>query len=160
MSSSIYASWLAETQARKNNYYYKQISFANSIQNINIGDTVNITDTNGILSNYEEFSKTENGVTFSHYQGSNDLMISTNSNSKNSTFNTLNYGIYELMPDGSHYNANTMSSFICINFGSSTTQNLIFSNRVDPVFFKFDVNVISGKFKDKRIKQTWESSTR
>ena len=147
MSSSIYASWLNETNARKN-IYYGSISFANTTQNVNINETAKITDTNGILSHYETFNVNNNGVGFSHTQGSNDLYVTTNGNSSSSaTFYSPNYGIYELMPNGSKYDSHTMSSFICINFGSSNTQNLIFSNKVDPVKFAVNVNVVYGNLK-------------
>lgn len=145
MSSSIYASWLAKTESYYNTYH-STVSFSGTTSNIVIGDTVTLTDTNGVLSNFETFTQEISGVTFSHTYGSNDLTISvSSSNSEDSiTFNSANYGLYELLPDGSSYSDSTMSNYVYFQFTSGTVQNLMFSNYVDPVTFNLSVEVEYG----------------
>ena len=99
------------------------------------------------LSAYQSFSQSKDGVTFSHTQGSNDLVItiSDNCNVENVTFNSREYGLYQLMPNGSAYNSSTMSNYMYFTFTSGSVQNLIFSNYVDPSAFSVSVHVESGK---------------
>ena len=146
MSSGHYANWVAEAEGYYNQYH-GNTSFNCSTQSVAIGDRKVITDNNGKLSAYQSFSQSKDGVTFSHTQGSNDLVItiSDNCNVENVTFNSREYGLYQLMPNGSAYNSSTMSNYMYFTFTSGSVQNLIFSNYVDPSAFSVSVHVESGK---------------
>ena len=146
MSSGHYANWVAEAEGYYNQYH-GNTSFNGSTQSVAIGDRKVITDNNGKLSAYQSFSQSKDGVTFSHTQGSNDLVItiSDNCNVENVTFNSREYGLYQLMPNGSAYNSSTMSNYMYFTFTSGSVQNLIFSNYVDPSAFSVSVHVESGK---------------
>lgn len=144
MSSGIYASWLNQTESDYNQYY-RDVSFNGENRKIDIGDETTFTDTNGVLQHYASFNKTINGVTFKHDSGSNDLRVITSNGSFGKvTFNSSDYGIYELMPNGAEYSKESMSNYVYFQFNSGTVQNLIFSNYVDPSRFLVSADVQSG----------------
>lgn len=145
MSSGLYNNWLAETEGYYNQYH-GNTSFNGTTTKAILGQTVTITDTSNKLSAYQSFSQTKDGVTFSHNQGSNDLTISVSNNCTADTisFNSRNYGLYQLMPNGSQYNSSTMSNYMYFTFTSGTVQNLMFSNYVDPSAFSINVQVEYG----------------
>ena len=145
MSSGLYNNWLAETEGYYNQYH-GNTSFNGTTAKAILGQTVTITDTSNKLSAYQSFSQTKDGVTFSHNQGSNDLTISVSNNCTADTisFNSRDYGLYQLMPNGSQYNSSTMSNYMYFTFTSGTVQNLMFSNYVDPSAFSINVQVEYG----------------
>lgn len=145
MSSGLYNNWLAETEGYYNQYH-GNTSFNGTTAKAILGQTVTITDTSNKLSAYQSFSQTKDGVTFSHNQGSNDLTISVSNNCTADTisFNSRDYGLYQLMPNGSQYNSSTMSNYMYFIFTSGTVQNLMFSNYVDPSAFSINVQVEYG----------------
>lgn len=146
MSSSIYSSWLAETERTYNNYYNTNVSFNDQTIKVNIGESKTITDTNGVLADYESFEKTSNGITFKHTQGSNDVTVTSNGgNTDSATFRSNDYAMYRLMPNGAKYSKNEMSSYVYFKFTTGSIQDMIFSSYVDPTYFRFDVEVESGK---------------
>ena len=146
MSSSKYSTWLSETEGYYNQYH-KDVSFNASFTKVTIGETTTLTDKNGVLKDYATFSKNIDGVTFSHTQGSNDLVITAdkNCNAKKASFDSASYGYYQLLPNGKSYSRDTMSNFIYFHFTKGSIQNLIFSNYVDPSFFNISAEVESGK---------------
>ena len=152
MSSSIYSSWLSETE-KSYNEYHSDVSFNTSKNNVDIGDTITLKDKNGALKNYADFNKTIDGVTFSHSNGSNDLKINASEDCKatNVKFNSKDYGLYAQMPNGDKFNNSKMSNYVYFKFNSGAIQNLIFSNYVDPASFTVSVEVISGKVLVKKI---------
>lgn len=76
MSDSLYKKWKADTEELIDLYYNKQISFNGDTTKINLGGSVTLTDSNGVLKYYPTFSKTINKVAFSHTKGENKLNIS------------------------------------------------------------------------------------
>lgn len=145
MSSGIYASWLADTQ-----YYYDlyhgNLSFNGQTHKATIGQTTMLSDSSGRLAMYDSFNKSNNGVTFSHASGSNELAITVDNNctADRVTFNTRDYGLYQLMPNGARYDSSTMSNYLYVHFNSGSVQNLMFSNYVDPSTFSVNVEVEYG----------------
>lgn len=146
MSNELYTNWLNETESAYNQYH-RNTSINGMNVKINIGESTTLNDSNGVLSHYESFSHNINGVTFSHTQGSNDLIISVSAdtNETNANFISKNYGIYELMPNGSKYDSSTMANYVYFQFNNGTVQNLMFSNYVDPSNFNISVEIQSGK---------------
>ena len=145
MSSGIYANWLSQTESYYNQYH-SNVSFNGANSNVVIGETTTLSDTNGVLQHYPTFNQNIDGVTFSHDNGSNELKISVSSdaNATNATFNARDYGIYELMPNGTQYSSGTMSNYVYFQFTSGAVQDLMFSNYVDPSSFSVSVEVESG----------------
>lgn len=80
MSSSIYSSWLSETERIYNNYHNTNVSFNGQTQKTVIGESKTFTDVNGVLASYQSFNQTTNGITFNHIQGSNDLIVTVDGN--------------------------------------------------------------------------------
>lgn len=145
MSNGIYANWLNQTE-NYYNQYHGNTSFNGQNTRIALGDATSITDNNGRLSAYSSFTQNVNGITFSHTQGSNELKITVDNNctADSVTFNSRNYGLYQLMPNGTPYNSSTMSNYMYFKFNSGSVQNLIFSNYVDPSAFSVTVEVEYG----------------
>ena len=156
MSSSIYSSWLGETESIYNNYHNGNVSFNNQTGNVAIGETKTFTDTNGVLSSYPSFTQTSNGVTFNHTQGSNDLIVTVdkNSDANSASFLSTDCGVYRLMPNGAQYSSHEMSNYMYFHFTSGSIQDLIFSSYVDPTFFNFNIQVESGKIAIKKTDNT------
>ena len=146
MSEGIYASWLSQTESYYNQYH-NNVSFNGENKTVNVGENTTFSDTNNVLQNYPDFNKIVNGVTFSHSRGSNDLIATATSENGTANFNSNEQEVYALMPNGAEYSKGTMSNYLYINFPSGTTQNLIFSNYVDPTTFSISVGVqnVSGK---------------
>ena len=55
-------------------------SFNNQTISIIAGDTKTITDTNGVLSEYNSIDNSQDGIRFQHSKGSNDLIITVSDN--------------------------------------------------------------------------------
>ena len=158
MSSSIYSSWLSETEQTYNSYHNDNVSFNGETKKVNIGESITVNDTNGVLESYQTFNETINGVNFKHTQGSNDIVITSdkNSNADSVTFKSMDYGMYRLMPSGARYSKNEMSSYMYFKFSSGAVQNLIFSSYVDPSYFGFKVKIEAGKI---NLKKTDDNGT-
>ena len=152
MSSSVYSNWISNTE-NLYNQYHKDVSFNGGTNKIDIGNTITLSDSNGVLQHYESFNKTINGVNFVHDNGSNELRVTATNESNNgkTTFNSRDFGLYELMPNGSRYSSSSMSNYVYFRFTSGAVQNLMFSNYVDPSHFSVSVEVQSGKILVKKI---------
>ena len=152
MSSGLYASWLAQTEGYYNQYH-SNVSFNGSTNKVAIGGNTVFSDSNGVLAHYPSFSYNIGGVIFGHEQGSNDLGINVTSETtaENINFNTRDYGMYELMPNGASYNSGTMSNYVSFEFTSGTIQNMMFSNYIDPSTFSVSVEIESGKLQVRKI---------
>lgn len=145
MSTGHLADWTARTE-QYYNLYHGNTSFNGTTNKATIGQSTTLQDTTGRLASYQSFSQNINGVTFSHNQGSNDLTITVdnNCNADSVTFNSRDYGLYQLMPNGTPYNSSTMSNYVYIEFTSGAVQNVMFSNYVDPSAFSVTVEVEYG----------------
>lgn len=147
MSDSLYKKWKADTEDLIDLYYNKQISFNGDTAKINLGGSVTLTDSNGVLKYYPTFSKTINKVTFSHTKGENKLNISVASDctTHSVSFNSASQKIYKNLPNGSSYDEDT-TNYVYFEF-KGDIQNLMFSKKADPQTFKLDVNVEFGNLK-------------
>ncbi len=145
MSTGHLADWTARTEAYYNQYH-GNTSFNGTISKVALGQTSVLTDTSGRLASYQSFSHNINGITFSHNQGSNQLSITVDSNCNvdSAKFNSRDYGLYQLMPNGSAYDSGTMSNYVYIEFTTGTVQHLLISNYVDPSAFSVSVEVEYG----------------
>ena len=145
MSATHYSNWTAKTE-QYYNLYHGNTSFNGTTNRATIGQSMTLNDTTGRLASYQSFSQNVNGVTFSHNQGSNDLTITVDSNctADTVTFNSKDFGLYQLMPNGTPYNSSTMSNYVYIKFTSGAVQNVMFSNYVDPSAFSVTVEVEYG----------------
>ena len=62
------------------NNFAKRPSFDATTITIQAGETKTITDTNGVLSDYDSLNKTQDGITFKHNNGENTMTISVDEN--------------------------------------------------------------------------------
>lgn len=145
MSTGHLADWTARTE-QYYNLYHGNTSFNGTTNKATIGQSTTLKDTTGRLASYQSFSQNINGVTFSHNQGSNDLTITVDSNctADSVTFNSRDFGLYQLMPNGKQYDSSTMSNYVYFEFTSGAVQNVMFSNYVDPSAFSVTVEVEYG----------------
>lgn len=145
MSTGHLAEWTARTESYYNQYH-GNCSFNGTTNKVTLGETKSISDTSGRLASYSSFSQNINGITFNHLQGTNELNITvdSNCNADTVTFNSRDFGLHQLMPNGTPYNSSTMSNYVYIQFTSGTVQNLMFSNYVDPSSFSISVEVEYG----------------
>lgn len=154
MSDSLYKTWLSNTEDLIDLYYNKQISFNGDTKKINLGSSITLTDSNGVLKYYPSFSKTIDKVTFSHTKGENKLNISVadNCTAHSVKFNSASQKIYKNLPDGSAYDEDT-TNYVYFDFDSGSVQNLMFSKKADPQTFKIDINVEFGNLKISKISE-------
>ena len=145
MSVGHLADWTARAEAYYNQYH-GNVSFNGTTNKATFGETKMITDTSGRLSSYVSFNQNVDGVIFNHIQGSNDLAVTVTEDctADNVNFISRNYGIYQLMPNGTSYSSDTMGNYIYIQFTSGAVQNLMFSNYVDPSAFNINIEVEYG----------------
>lgn len=145
MSTGLLADWTARTEGYYN-MYHGNTSFNGTTAKVTLGESTKITDSNGKLAAYAGFTHNVNGITFHHEQGSNDLIITASNDctADSVSFKTRDYGLFQLMPNGTPYNSSTMSNYVYIKFTSGSVQNLIFSNYVDPSEFNINVQIEYG----------------
>ncbi len=148
MNDTLFREWKSETEKLIDIYYNKKPSFNNTAKNINLGGSTTLTDSNGVLKYYPTFSKTISNVTFKHTKGENTLNISVadNCSTHSVSFNSASQKIYQGLPTGQNFDANTMN-YVYFDFDSGNVQNLMFSNYVDPQNFKIDVRIQFGNLK-------------
>ncbi len=142
MSSAIYEEWLNNTQ-NLYNIYHSNVSFNNSTNKVNLGEETVLIDTNSVLQYYDSFNQVIEDVSFFHEKGENTLKI-ISSNSNNVFFNSNMFDLFKLLPNGNKYLKGTMSNYVYFNFNYETTQNLFFSNYINPSFFSVSVETLSG----------------
>ena len=101
----------------------KYPSFDSGSIEMNAGESVTLTDTNGILSGYNSCDATLDGIRFEHTNGSNDLKITVSENCNTENFNlTLNkckqIGLYrhEGGTDFRHYHFGSHQQNIYSNY--------------------------------------------
>lgn len=147
MSDSLYKKWKADTEELIDLYYNKQISFNGDTTKINLGGSVTLTDSNGVLKYYPTFSKTINKVAFSHTKGENkpNISVASDCTTHSVSFNLASQKIYKNLPNGSSYDEDT-TNYVYFEF-KGDIQNLMFSNYVDPQTFSINVNVEFGNLK-------------
>ena len=154
MNNDIYMDWINRVESMLSQYH-NRVSFDGATVSLNVGQETIITDTNGVLSQYETFSQeVTGGVIFSHDEGSNDLKMIANNAVESANFNSGFYGKYKKMPNGDVFASETMGNYLYIEFPKGRIQNLIFSSFVDPSGFVVYVGVSSGKAKIKKVNES------
>lgn len=148
MSDSLYKEWKSNTEDLIDLYYNKKPSFNKNTKSVNLGSSTTLTDSNGVMKYYPTFSKTIDKVTFSHTKGENKLKISVAANctTHSVSFNSASQKVYQGLPTGQNFDANTMN-YVYFDFDSGSVQNLMFSNYVDPQNFRVDIKIEFGNLK-------------
>ena len=122
-----YKAWCDKTQDRMDNLN-KKPSFNNTnVGTIVAGNSLTVTDTNKVLSDYPAFTKNGSGWSISHSKNSNSLTIKVDKSCTASSFKLAN---------GEYYKNGTGDDdelLLYYPYGSEAYQKLIYSAYYDPV---------------------------
>ena len=126
-SDSGYKAWCDKAQDRMDNLN-KKPSFNNTnVGTIVAGNSLTITDTNKVLSDYPAFTKNGSGWSITHSKNSNSLTIKVDKSCTASSFKLANGEYYK---DGT---GDDDELLLYYPYGSESYQKLIYSAYYDPV---------------------------
>ena len=131
-SDSGYKNWCAKAEANMKEVDKKPSFDGTKIDTIKAGETKNISDKNGVLKDYPSFTnKDTNGVTISHQEGSNELVITIARDCTATSFR---------IPDSKYIKSITGQDSDCLLYNPKKggTQKLLYSAYYDPISFAFN----------------------
>ena len=130
-----YKAWCDKAQERMDNLN-KKPSFNNTnVGTIVAGNSLTVTDTNKVLSDYPAFTKSGSGWSITHSKNSNSLTIKVDKSCTASSFKLAN---------GEYYKNGTGDDdelLLYYPYGSEAYQKLIYSAYYDPVSMAFSGSV-------------------
>lgn len=134
-SDSGYKAWCDKAQDRMDNLN-KKPSFNNTnVGTIVAGNSLTVTDTNKVLSDYPAFTKNGSGWSISHSKNSNSLTIKVDKSCAASSFKLANGEYYK---DGT---GDDDELLLYYPYGSEAYQKLIYSAYYDPVSMAFSGSI-------------------
>lgn len=126
-----YKAWCDKAQDRMDNLN-KKPSFNNTnVGTIVAGNSLTVTDTNKVLSDYPAFTKSGSGWSITHSKNSNSLTIKVDKSCTASSFKLANGEYYK---DGT---GDDDELLLYYPYGSEAYQKLIYSAYYDPVSMAF-----------------------
>lgn len=130
-----YKAWCDKAQDRMDNLN-KKPSFNNTnVGTIVAGNSLTVTDTNKVLSDYPEFTKNGSGWSITHSKNSNSLTIKVDKSCTASSFKLANGEYYK---DGT---GDDDELLLYYPYGSEAYQKLIYSAYYDPVSMAFSGSI-------------------
>ena len=130
-----YKAWCDKAQDRMDNLN-KKPSFNNTnVGTIVAGNSLTVTDTNKVLSDYPAFTKNGSGWNITHSKNSNSLTIKVDKSCTASSFKLANGEYYK---DGT---GDDDEFLLYYPYGSETYQKLIYSAYYDPVSMAFSGSI-------------------
>ena len=134
-SDSGYKAWCDKAQDRMDNLN-KKPSFNNTnVGTIVAGNSLTVTDTNKVLSDYPAFTKNGSGWSITHSKNSNSLTIKVDKSCTASSFKLANGEYYK---DGT---GDDDELLLYYPYGSEAYQKLIYSAYYDPVSMAFSGSI-------------------
>lgn len=134
-SDSGYKAWCDKAQDRMDNLN-KKPSFNNTnVGTIVAGNSLTVTDTNKVLSDYPAFTKNGSGWSITHSKNSNSLTIKVDKSCTASSFKIANGEYYK---DGT---GDDDELLLYYPYGSESYQKLIYSAYYDPVSMAFSGSI-------------------
>lgn len=134
-SDGEYKAWCDKAQDRMDNLN-KKPSFNNSnVGTIVAGNSLTVTDTNKVLSDYPAFTKNGSGWSITHSKNSNSLTIKVDKSCTASSFKLANGEYYK---DGT---GDDDELLLYYPYGSEAYQKLIYSAYYDPVSMAFSGSI-------------------
>lgn len=134
-SDSGYKAWCDKAQDRMDNLN-KKPSFNNTnVGTVVAGNSLTVTDTNKVLSDYPAFTKNGNGWSITHTNNSNSLKISVDKSCTASSFKLTNGEYYK---EGT---GNDDELLLYYPYGSEAYQKLIYSAYYDPISMAFSGSI-------------------
>lgn len=131
-SDSGYKNWCAKAEANMKEVDKKPSFDGTKIDTIKAGETKNISDKNGVLKDYPSFTnKDTKGVTISHQEGSNELVITIARDCTATSFR---------IPDSKYIKSITGQDSDCLLYNPKKggTQKLLYSAYYDPISITFN----------------------
>ena len=131
-SDSGYKNWCAKAEANMKEVDKKPSFDGTKIDTIKAGETKNISDKNGVLKDYPSFTnKDTKGVTISHQEGSNELVITIARDCTATSFR---------IPDSKYIKSITGQDSDCLLYNPKKggTQKLLYSAYYDPISIAFN----------------------
>ena len=130
-----YKAWCDKAQDRMDNLN-KKPSFNNTnVGTIVAGNSLTVTDTNKVLSDYPAFTKNGSGWSITHSKNSNSLTIKVDKSCTASSFKLTNGEYYK---DGT---GDDDELLLYYPYGSESYQKLIYSAYYDPVSMAFSGSI-------------------
>lgn len=130
-----YKAWCDKAQNRMDNLN-KKPSFNNTnVGTIVAGNSLTVTDTNKVLSDYPAFTKNGSGWSITHSKNSNSLTIKVDKSCTASSFKLANGEYYK---DGT---GDDDELLLYYPYGSEAYQKLIYSAYYDPVSMAFSGSI-------------------
>lgn len=130
-----YKAWCDKAQDRMDNLN-KKPSFNNTnVGTIVAGNSLTVTDTNKVLSDYPAFTKNGSGWNITHSKNSNSLTIKVDKSCTASSFKLANGEYYK---DGT---GDDDELLLYYPYGSESYQKLIYSAYYDPVSMAFSGSI-------------------
>lgn len=130
-----YKAWCDKAQDRMDNLN-KKPSFNNTnVGTIVAGNSLTVTDTNKVLSDYPAFTKNGSGWSITHSKNSNSLTIKVDKSCTASSFKLANGEYYK---DGT---GDDDELLLYYPYGSEVYQKLIYSAYYDPVSMAFSGSI-------------------
>lgn len=130
-----YKAWCDKAQDRMDNLN-KKPSFNNTnVGTIVAGNSLTVTDTNKVLSDYPAFTKNGSGWSITHSKNSNSLTIKVDKSCTASSFKLANGEYYK---DGT---GDDNELLLYYPYGSESYQKLIYSAYYDPVSMAFSGSI-------------------
>ena len=131
-SDTGYNNWIKQAEQNMENIKKKPSFNNNAIDTIKAGNSMTITDTNGVLKDYPAFTNNDtNGVTITHNNNSNSITISVSKSCTAKKYEILN-NTYIKKVTGSDENC------LLYNPKEGGTQKLLYSAYYDPISFAFN----------------------
>ena len=134
-SDTGYNNWIKQAEQNMKNIEKKPSFNGTNVGTIKAGEKLTITDTNGVLKDYPEFTnKDTSGVTISHSNNSNNIVITVDKTCTNTHF---------YIPQNKYRKTITGNGNDCLLYNPKEggTQKLLYSAYYDPVGFYMDGNV-------------------
>ena len=134
-SDTGYNNWIKQAEQNMENIEKRPSFNGTNIGTIKAGEKLTITDTNGVLKYYPEFTnKDTSGVTISHSNNSNNIVITVDKTCTNTNFD---------IPQNKYRKTMTGNGNDCLLYNPKEggTQKLLYSAYYDPVGFVFYGNV-------------------
>lgn len=134
-SDTGYNNWIKQAEQNMKNIEKRPSFNGTNIGTIKAGEKLTITDTNGVFKDYPEFTnKDTSGVTISHSNNSNNIVITVDKTCTNTSF-AIRQRKYKKTITG---NGNDCLMY---NPKEGGTQKLLYSAYYDPVGFDINGNV-------------------
>ena len=134
-SDTGYNNWIKQAEQNMKNIEKKPSFKGTNVGTIKAGEKLTITDTNGVLKDYPEFTnKDTSGVTISHSNNSNNIVITVDKTCTNTNFS---------IPQNKYRKTMTGNGNDCLLYNPKEggTQKLLYSAYYDPVGFYMEGNV-------------------